>query len=356
MEFGLQFFPDIGPKIKPADGYFAECLHLCDLADALGYTHIRTVEHYFEDYGGYSPNPIVFLTAAAMRTRKARLITGAVLPVFNNPLKLAGEIGMLDAISGGRLEVGFARAFLPHEFSRFGISPDESRARFVEGMEQVRLLLENEHVTHNGQFHQIRDVTSLPRPTQTPRPPFWIAALGTPQSFIEAGKAGHSVMAIPLAGGKMTELLGLYRDAWRSAGHPGKGRVMLAFHMYCAPTTKEAADVARMPLNRYLTSLCDAASAWTEGTTSKDYPGYDKIIAGLRAETFESQVEKGAAWVGSPADIADQIADYQRRSGGFEIASLQVNFNTITREEAERSVRLLSETVIPRFASAAVAA
>ena len=35
-----------------------------------------------------------------MKTQKARLLTGAVLPAFNNPLKLAGEIGMLDAISG----------------------------------------------------------------------------------------------------------------------------------------------------------------------------------------------------------------------------------------------------------------
>jgi alkanesulfonate monooxygenase SsuD/methylene tetrahydromethanopterin reductase-like flavin-dependent oxidoreductase (luciferase family) len=69
MEFGIQFFPDIGPKVKPADRYFAESLHLCGLADELGYGHIRTVEHYFEDYGGYSPNPIVFLTAAAMKSR-----------------------------------------------------------------------------------------------------------------------------------------------------------------------------------------------------------------------------------------------------------------------------------------------
>ena len=154
MEFGIQFFPDIGPKVKPADVYFDECLRLVDLTDELLYTHIRTVEHYFEDYGGYSPNPIVFLTAAVMRNRKARLITGAVLPVFNNPLKLAGEIGMLDAISGGRLEVGFARAFLPHEFRRFGVSPDESRERFAEGMEQVRLLLEGENVSHQGRFHR----------------------------------------------------------------------------------------------------------------------------------------------------------------------------------------------------------
>ena len=88
-----------------------------------------------------------------MRSKKTRLITGAVLSAFNHPLKLAGEIGMLDAISGGRLEVGFARAFLPHEFARFGVSVHESRARFEEGMEQVRRLLEEEDVTSEGKFH-----------------------------------------------------------------------------------------------------------------------------------------------------------------------------------------------------------
>ncbi len=356
MEFGIQFFPDVGPKTKPAAQYFAECLELVDHADALGFSHVRTVEHYFEDYGGYSPNPIVFLTAAAMRSRRARLVTGAVLPVFNNPLKLAGEIGMLDAISGGRLEVGFARAFLPHEFNRFGISPDESRERFAEGMEQVRLLLEGTGVSHQGRFHRFRNVTSLPRPTQQPRPPFWVAALGTPQSFVDAGTAGHWVMAIPLAGGKMRELLTLYREAWQKAGHAGSGKVMLAFHMFCAPTHAEAVATAKAPLNRYLKTLVGAASAWMDGLSSKDYPGYDRIIAGLDAETFESQVEKGAAWVGSPDEIAATIAGYVDRVGAFESASLQVNFNTITSAEALRSMRLFSEQVIPRFASATRAA
>ena len=50
--------------------------------------------------------------AAAARTTTMRLVTGAVLPAFNHPLKLAGEIAMLDAISGGRAEIGFARAFV----------------------------------------------------------------------------------------------------------------------------------------------------------------------------------------------------------------------------------------------------
>src|SRR5271168_1102754 len=147
MEFGIQFFPDVGPQDKAPDVYFNECLALVDLVDRYGYSHVRTVEHYFHPYGGYSPNPAVFLAAAAQRTKRARMVTGAVLPAFNNPLKLAGELAMLDALCDGRLDVGFARAFLPHEFAHFGVPMDESRARFEEGMAQVRLLLEQENAT-----------------------------------------------------------------------------------------------------------------------------------------------------------------------------------------------------------------
>ncbi|MEC8856088.1 MAG: LLM class flavin-dependent oxidoreductase, partial [Chloroflexota bacterium] len=86
MEFGIQFFPDLGPSEQSGADYWAQALHLVGLCDELGYTSVRTVEHYFHSYGGYSPNPIVFLSATAMQTKKARLISGAVLPTFNNPL------------------------------------------------------------------------------------------------------------------------------------------------------------------------------------------------------------------------------------------------------------------------------
>ena len=186
------------------------------------------MEHYFEPYGGYSPAPHVFLTAASQRTRNARLLTGAVLLVFNHPLKVAGEIGMLDAISGGRLDCGFGRAFLPHEFQRFDRSMDESRARFEEGMEAVRLLLEQENVTFEGQFYRFRNVTSLPRPTQRPRPPFWTAALGTPESLRRAGERGYNLMLVPFSGPQMRETIGVYREAWREAGHAGQAGLPLA--------------------------------------------------------------------------------------------------------------------------------
>ncbi|MBV9555111.1 MAG: LLM class flavin-dependent oxidoreductase [Alphaproteobacteria bacterium] len=350
MQFGVQFFPDVRPDERPAEQYFREALDLAAEADRLGYSHIRIVEHYFHYYGGYSPNPIVFLAAAAQRTQRARLVTGAVLPAFNHPLKLAGEIAMLDAISGGRLDVGFARAFLPHEFRRFGRLPDESVARFREGIEQVDLLLREEAVTHRGRFHTIENTTSLPRPTQRPRPKLYVAALNTPESFEYAGRMGYAVMAIAFVAAKMRPLLDAYRAAWRAAGHSGNGEAMIAFHMFCDADGERARTVAAPLIDNYLRSLVDAASDWLDGRTSQDYPGYDKIIAGLRASNAAEQMATGAAWVGTPNEVAATIAQMHEDFGGFEHASLQVNFNLMPFGDALGSLRLFARKVMPRFA------
>ncbi len=354
MDFGLNFFPSVGPDEMSAQQYWSEALELSALADELGYHHVRTVEHYFEPYGGYSPNPIVFLAAAAQRTRRLRLITGAVLPVFNHPLKLAGEIGMLDAISDGRLEIGFARAFLPHEFRRFDRNLDESRARFDEGLEQVLALLAEENVTRNGRFHAFQEVTSLPRPTQRPHPPVWIAASTTPETFIGAGEAGHWIMSIPMAADKMLELVGQYREAWQAAGHPGRGRVMFAFSMCCMPTTEEAIEAYRKPTNDYLSALVRAASDWADGTTSTDYKGYDRMIASLKQQSFDSQRASGTCWAGTPAEILDMIHDFAGKVD-FEVASLQVNQHLMPLETAANSMRLFAEEVMPKVATGTAA-
>jgi len=349
MEFGVQFFPSVGPELKSAREYWNDALYLTRLAEDLGFTSVRTVEHYFHPYGGYSPSPLVFLSAVAAQTTKIRLITGAVLPVFNNPLKLAGEIGMVDAISSGRLEVGFARAFLPHEFQRFRVPMDESRARFDEGIEQVRMLLEQENVSSEGRFHSFSNITSLPRPEQKPRPPFWIASISTPESFEMCGRKGYSMMAIPLASAASARLVKVYREAWQTAGHKGNGRVMLAFNMFCAPTREQAQARSKRDHEHYLKAIVDGAAGWGEGVSSKDYPNYQKIYDALAAENYESTIAKGTAWIGTPDDITAMAQRYHSDCA-FDIASLQVNFGAMSRADAEASMRLFAREVMPQLA------
>jgi alkanesulfonate monooxygenase SsuD/methylene tetrahydromethanopterin reductase-like flavin-dependent oxidoreductase (luciferase family) len=354
LNFGLQFFPDVRPEDASPSEYFNDCLDLVQASEPLGYTHVRTVEHYFHHYGGYSGNPIVFLAAASQRTKRARLITGAIIPAFNNPLKVAAEIAMLDGISNGRLDVGFARAFLPHEFRAFGISPDESVARYREGIEQIDLLLREENVTHHGQFHSFDNITSLPRPTQRPRPKFFVAATFTPESFEFAGKHGYSLMANPIAAAKLRELLAIYRDAYRASGHPGNGEVMLAFHMFVDADSERAKEIARPQVDFYFQSLFDVTKDWASGTTSSDYKGYDKKVDAIKNNTFEAMLAAGSIWVGNPEEVRRSIETLQRELGGFEIASLQLNFHTLPQKEAMRSLALFAHEVMPAFTSNSV--
>ena len=347
MEFGIQFFPDVGPEHKSAADYWGESLHLAEVADSIGYTHVRTVEHYFHIYGGYSTNPLTFLAAAAQRTKRARLVTGAILPIFNHPLKIAGEIGMVDAMSNGRLECGFARAFLPHEFATFGRSLDESRARFNEGIEQVRRLLEETNVTSEGQFHSFKNVTSLPRPTQSPRPPFWVATSSSTESFVYAAQNGYGVMTIPRPPATVREWIDTYRTTWDKAGHKGQGQVMFATHMYCAPSKEQAIAEARPHLEGYFRCLHDASSDWLR-VTSKDYPNHPSMIATDRRDV-DSMLASDALWVGTPDELCEKIDRYQKSVGGIDSASLQVNFHTLPVKLAEASVRLFAEQVIPKF-------
>jgi alkanesulfonate monooxygenase SsuD/methylene tetrahydromethanopterin reductase-like flavin-dependent oxidoreductase (luciferase family) len=160
---------------------------------------------------------------------------------------------------------------------------------------------------------------------------------------------GYSVMAIPLGGATMRPLLGAYRDAWKAAGHPGEGEVMLAFHMFCDADGDRARAFAYPFVEDYLHSLVEAASDWLDGRTSQDYPGYDKVIAKLRESRAADQIASGAAWIGSPDEIIAQIRRTQHEFGGYEHASLQVNFNMVPLDDALASMRLFAERVMPYF-------
>jgi len=72
------------------------------------------------------------------------------------------------------------------------------------------------------------------------------------------------------------------------------------------------------------------------------------VIEALAREDFESQVAKRAAWVGTRDRMVDLVHDYNDQVGGFDIASVQVNFNDPPLAEAEASMRLFGDKVLPR--------
>src|SRR5262249_53296459 len=140
MKYGLSFLPDADPGVKSARSYYEEAIELCVRAEGAGLHAVKMTQHYGHAYGGYCPSPLMFLSAVAARTKTIRLMTGCILPVFHHPVHIAAEIAMLDSLSGGRVDAGFGRGFLPYEFEAFGVPLDESRERYEDTIDAVRRL------------------------------------------------------------------------------------------------------------------------------------------------------------------------------------------------------------------------
>ena len=350
MKFGFNFFPSFRLSDMSTREYFEQVLRLSAGADQLGYDSIKTVEHYFHDYGGHTPNPIVLLSAVAACTRRIRVITGAVIPAFNHPIKLAGELAMLDNLSGGRLDVGFGRAFIPKEFEVFGVGMAESRARFEEGIEIIKRLWTEERVSHEGRFHAFRDVRLMPRPVQRPHPPIWVAAVMSRESFVWAGQRGYHLMIVPYAGSleRTGELVEAYRRAWRDAGHPpGAEQIQASLHCYVAETHREAVEGFKRPMQRYIEVFSEAVQSWS-GQASDQYAGYEKLVRAITEQTPEGILESRTALVGTPEEVVEQVEHARQLLGEFE-PSMQINFGGIREREAFRTLRLFASGVMPRF-------
>lgn len=350
MKFGINFFPSFRPEDSTTADYFDQCLRLAERADALGYNSVKTVEHSFYDYGGHSTNPCVFLSAVAARTRRIRVITGAVIPAFHHPCHLAGDLSMLDNMSKGRLDAGFGRAFLPKEFEVYGVPLSESRPRFEEAVGAIRRLWTEDSVTHKGRFWQFEDVHLMPRPVQRPHPPVWIAAISSEESFLFAAKNGFNVMIVPYAGkpGVLEELVKLYRKTWAESGHaPGKEKVQVAQFCYVADDRAEAMAGFDRIVRRYLDTFADAVVSW-KGVSSDQYPGYDKMVAGILATTPQKILDNNAAFVGTPEDVVEQVRRCRESFGECE-PSMQINFGGSSDAEAFRTLDLFAERVMPHF-------
>jgi alkanesulfonate monooxygenase SsuD/methylene tetrahydromethanopterin reductase-like flavin-dependent oxidoreductase (luciferase family) len=351
VRFGLNFFPSFRPQDSTTADYYDQCLRIAARADELGYSSIKTVEHSFYDYGGHSPNPCVFLSAVAARTRRIRLITGAVIPAFHHPAHLGGDLAMLDNMSKGRLDAGFGRAFLPKEFEVYGVPMSESRERFEESIGMIRRMWTEESVSIKGKYWNLEGVRLMPRVAQKPHPPIWIAAISTEESFLYAARNGFNLMIVPYAGkpGQLQDLVKLYRRVWAESGHKsGAEQVQVAQFCYVAESRDEARAGFGRICKRYLETFADAVVAW-KGRNESEYPGYDKMVASILATTPEKIVAQGGAFVGTPDEVVDQVRACGEAFGGAIEPSMQINFGGSSDKEAFRTLELFASKVMPKF-------
>jgi putative FMN-dependent luciferase-like monooxygenase len=93
------------PQASPARVY-ADAIEQFTVAEQLGYDIGWVAQHHFDPRQGGLPSPLVFLAAVAARTERIRLGTGIITLALEDPIRVAEDAAVLDALSGGRLELG----------------------------------------------------------------------------------------------------------------------------------------------------------------------------------------------------------------------------------------------------------
>ena len=100
-------------------------LRIAELAEELGFDSYWPPEHHFTDYSA-CPDNLQLLSWLAGRTKRIRLGTGAVIVPWNDPLRVAEKITLLDHLSGGRAILGLGRGLSPTEYAHFQIDMAEA--------------------------------------------------------------------------------------------------------------------------------------------------------------------------------------------------------------------------------------
>lgn len=174
LRFGLRIPSYAPPGLTYETGM--GLLDYCRRVDDGPYEDIWVIDHLLVSKGVYGVSwldSLATLSAAAGVTRRVGLGTAALVLPLRHPVILAKEIASLHILSGGRFRFGVAVGWDPDEFAAVGIPLSERGKRTDEALELIRLLLTEEHVTFDGRYWQVEDLTIYPRLPELP--PVWIA-------------------------------------------------------------------------------------------------------------------------------------------------------------------------------------
>ncbi|HET7036547.1 MAG TPA: TIGR03621 family F420-dependent LLM class oxidoreductase [Thermomicrobiaceae bacterium] len=175
--------------VSGAAGSAEDWLARARRVEALGYDTLVVPDNLAHLFA-----PFLALTAAAVATTRLRLGTYVLANDFRSPVLVAKDTATLDALSGGRCELGLGagRPASAAENAMLGLPFDSGGvrvARLGQALDIITALLAGERVSVDGPYYHLEDATVGPRPPQQPHPPLLVAGSGRRMLALAARKA-----------------------------------------------------------------------------------------------------------------------------------------------------------------------
>lgn len=216
--FLTSYMPD--PKVGSKE-HFKNMIDQAILAEKLGYKTVSIPEHHLVNLL-MMPSPLQMAVKIAALTNKINITTSVAVLPLHDMRTYAGEVVTADILTEGRLILGVGRGAFAWEMARLGSPIESSREKFIESLDVLQKLLNEEEVSYKGKYYNFEPITIMPRPISNPIQ-IMIAAMDL-KSIKDAAARGYHVQSTVLSASK--ELLKQRVDAFKEGalelGEQGK--------------------------------------------------------------------------------------------------------------------------------------
>ena len=327
---------------------YREELALAEQLEGLGYDSHWCVEHHFQDYS-FCPDNVVYLSHLAAKTTRLKLATGAVIVPWNQPLRVAEKIALLDELSDGRVIFGMGRGLSKKEYDQFGIEMDTSRERFDEAAPMILAALENGYIEGNGKYFPQPRAVIRPKPVRSFKGRVTQVAM-SPDSALEAATHAAQMMIFtqkPIE--QHLEDFAPYRQRFIELHGREAPAPLMAGITVCNEDLDYAAELARKHIAGYLVTVMDHYRLMDDHfKKAKGYESYGEAVDMMRdigLEAVSDAYMDAQAW-GTPEMIIEKLEHWRDVVGDFDLI-WGFRAAGISYDDANNSQRLIAEKVLP---------
>ncbi len=350
MDVGMQMvFTSHGWRGMQDSQVYDEELRLALLADELGFDVIWSVEHHFFDYS-FCPDNTQLLSYLTTKLVNAEVGTAAVILPWNEPLRVAEKISLLDYLAKGRLRFGIGRGLSRREFATFrGIGMDESRERFDESAELILKALDTGYMEGSGKFYPQPRAAIRPAPTRSFADRLYAVASSDDSVESAARIRARMVMFADRSWDHRLPSVEKHRARYLELHGAKAPPPMTCDFCYCTTDAAQAEAHASRYLGTYLDSILEHYEIMGDHfKATKGYAAYAEASTSLKKmgkEGFLKGFMSATSW-GTPDRILQRLEARRDLLGSFELAT-SFRFGGIPYEEAEASLRLFAKEVMP---------
>ncbi len=352
MEIGLlMVFQNFMDTITDREAYERD-LHLASLAEPLGFNTVSGVEHHFYNYA-MAPDNTQFLSYMAAKTKHIKLLTGAVILPWNDPLRVAEKMVLLDHLSQGRALFGIGRGLARREYETFGIDMNEARDRFDEAAEMIIKALENGYIEGDGKYYKQKRAELRPGPYKSFKDRFYAVAMSSDSVPVVARLGAKMMCFAQKPWEQMTGHFDRYRTLFQEHhGRAAPSPVCVDF-MCCDESAERAEMLAREHMANYYMTVMEhyemASEHFSKMKGYGDYANNAELLKDIGLDEAAQAFVNINTW-GTPQQILEKMEARRQAIGDFDL-TIQVSYGGMSWENAERSIKLFAEKVLPEVQS-----